>query len=204
MIDLSQTSLWVSLASITFNPLFWNIAARQEYHTHWITRLIGDKRKGCYTLAATIFSLGLIRDTLFKRAMMDQPSWALLAHPTVQLISFVLFALGMLLVVSSTYILGITGTFLGDYFGILMDSRVTGFPFNVVENPMYVGSTLSFLGSSLWYGRPAGILVTAYVWLIYSIALQYEGPFTTMIYSKRASNNKEQNEQPLKQRKKKL
>jgi len=48
--------------------------------------------------------------------------------------------------------LGITGTYLGDYFGILMDARVTGFPFNVLENPMYIGSTMNFLGISLWYG----------------------------------------------------
>lgn len=40
--------------------------------------------------------------------------------------------------------------FIGDYFGILMDERVTGFPFNVCENPMYVGSTLNFLATALW------------------------------------------------------
>ena len=39
--------------------------------------------------------------------------------------------------------------FVGDYFGILMDRRVTEFPFNICEDPMYVGSTLSFLGTSL-------------------------------------------------------
>lgn len=38
----------------------------------------------------------------------------------------------------------------GDYFGILKDSRVTGFPFNICENPMYTGCTLSFLGTALW------------------------------------------------------
>ena len=41
------------------------------------------------------------------------------------------------------------GTFLGDYFGILMKEKVTGFPFNVLDNPMYVGSTLLFLAHSL-------------------------------------------------------
>jgi len=49
----------------------------------------------------------------------------------------------------------VTGTFLGDYCGILLDAKITGFPFNVLDNPMYVGSSMSFLGTSLWYD-PAG------------------------------------------------
>ncbi|KAJ1964054.1 Phosphatidyl-N-methylethanolamine N-methyltransferase [Dipsacomyces acuminosporus] len=201
-----QCSLWVSLASIAFNPTFWNIAARQEYHTHWITKLFGgDKYKGCYAIAVTIFSLGIVRDLLFNRALGEQPTLALLDNALVKAVALALFASGMTFVVSSTYMLGITGTFLGDYFGILMKERVTGFPFNVLENPMYVGSTLSFLGTSLWYAKPAGLLVTAYVWLVYHVALQFEGPFTTMIYSTQAS--KDQSSSPSKtqqQRKKKL
>ena len=38
---------------------------------------------------------------------------------------------------------------LGDYFGILMDQKVTSFPFNVTENPMYWGSTANYLGLAL-------------------------------------------------------
>jgi len=47
--------------------------------------------------------------------------------------------------------LGITGTYLGDYFGILMKERITGFPFNVTDDPMYNGGTLLFLGYALRY-----------------------------------------------------
>ncbi|KAJ2776980.1 Phosphatidyl-N-methylethanolamine N-methyltransferase [Coemansia interrupta] len=187
LVDFSRTSLWVSLASITFNPLFWNIAARREYHTHWITALFnGDRLKGCYAIAVTIFGLGIVRDLLFNHALSEQPVHPLLLSPPVQLVAMALFAAGMVFVLSSTYMLGITGTFLGDYFGILMDARVTGFPFNVLENPMYVGSTMSFIGTSLYHAKPAGLVVSAYVWLVYTVALRFEGPFTTMIYSKRA------------------
>ena len=49
--------------------------------------------------------------------------------------------------------LGVTGTYLGDYFGILMDKMVTGFPFNILDNPMYIGSTMCFLAHSLWYAH---------------------------------------------------
>jgi methylene-fatty-acyl-phospholipid synthase len=47
--------------------------------------------------------------------------------------------------------LGITGTFLGDYFGILMKEKVTGFPFNITNDPMYNGSSLLFLADAIAY-----------------------------------------------------
>lgn len=31
-----------------------------------------------------------------------------------------------------------------------MDDKVESFPFNVTSNPMYYGSTLSFLGTAIW------------------------------------------------------
>lgn len=37
----------------------------------------------------------------------------------------------------------------GDYFGILMEARVTRFPFSVLDNPMYWGSTAVYLGWAL-------------------------------------------------------
>ena len=70
--------------------------------------------------------------------------------------------------------LGVTGTYLGDYFGILMDEVVTSFPFNITVAPMYYGSTLSFLGTAILYGSPAGVLLTAEVLAVYLIALSFE------------------------------
>lgn len=62
---------------------------------------------------------------------------------------------------------------------------VTGFPFNVVGAPMYVGSTMSFLGTALLFAKPAGILLTVWVWIVYTVALKFEDPFTSEIYAKR-------------------
>ena len=81
--------------------------------------------------------------------------------------------------------LGVTGTYLGDYFGILMDDIVTGFPFNVTGSPMYWGSTMSFLATALWFGKPAGVALTALVFVTYWVALKFEDPFTAEIYAKR-------------------
>ncbi|KAG8940287.1 Phosphatidyl-N-methylethanolamine N-methyltransferase [Tulasnella sp. 424] len=77
-----------------------------------------------------------------------------------------------LLVLTPTHALGITGTYLGDYFGILMDHRVEGFPFNIVR----LAPRLDWSCSGL-------------VYIFYTVALTYEGPFTDMIYSNRAAKS---------------
>ena len=88
------------------------------------------------------------------------------------------------------------GTYLGDYFGILMDHRVEGFPFNILTDPMYDGSTMCFVAIALWYaprrdnclgfvpntstpftryGRPSGLFISAFIYIVYGIALRFEG-----------------------------
>ena len=83
------------------------------------------------------------------------------------------------------YRLHITYLTSGDYFGILMDDMVTAFPFNVLSHPMYVGSAMSFFGTSFWYGKPVGFLLSLEVCIMYLMAMSLEGPFTTKIYAMR-------------------
>ncbi|KAG9601404.1 phospholipid methyltransferase, partial [Aureobasidium melanogenum] len=215
-VDLGQPMFWLSAASICFNPTFWNTAARSEatmesnnlkrekenrkltcfahlaeYHNKTITKLFGgNSLYGCYALAVTIFTLGIVRDSIYERALRSQPTHPLLLGPVPEALAIALFASGNVLVLSSMYALGITGTYLGDYFGILMDEMVTGFPFNVCSAPMYYGSTLSFLGSALWFGKPAGVILTGLVFLVYKVALTYEDPFTGGIYAERERKQK--------------
>ncbi|KAF5134469.1 Phosphatidyl-N-methylethanolamine N-methyltransferase [Metarhizium anisopliae] len=157
-----------------------------EYHNKILTKLFGGNAKAAnYGLAVAIFSLGLFRDWLYKVALLEQPSHPLLETIYSQAAAYMLFAAGNTLVISSTYRLGIRGTFLGDYFGFLLDEMVTGFPFNVTGAPMYWGSTMSFLGTALFFGKPAGLLLTLWVYLVYVVALRFEDPFTAGIYAKR-------------------
>lgn len=100
-------------------------------------------------------------------------------------LSVVFFLLGQIFVLSSFYKLGLTGTFLGDYCGILMDAPVRTFPFNVLNNPMYVGSSLSFLGLALYYRSPIGLLLTLEIYLVYRIAVLFEQPYTEWIYQEK-------------------
>ncbi|KAF1968378.1 phosphatidylethanolamine N-methyltransferase [Bimuria novae-zelandiae CBS 107.79] len=191
-IDFSQPSLWISAATIVFNPTFWNVAAQSEYYNKTITKLFGgNPRAGCYALAVTIFSLGILRDFLYEKALAAQPAHPTLLNPLIHLSALPLFATGSTLVLTSMWALGVTGTYLGDYFGILMDAPVTSFPFNVSSAPMYHGSTLSFLATALWKGKPAGLLLTGLVAVAYSVARRWEDPFTEMIYRKRDEERRE-------------
>lgn len=130
--------------------------------------------------------------TSYERALRDQPAHPLLATPLAKLVAAALVAGGNILVLSSMWALGITGTYLGDYFGILMDEMVTGFPFNVTDAPMYYGSAMSFLGSAIWLGKPAGFALSALVLVVYKVALSFEDPFTAGIYRKRDEEAKRQ------------
>lgn len=184
-VDVSP-ELKFALLSILFNPIFWNIVARLEHKTHFLTKISGGAYRGCYLLAATIFSLGIFRDHVYHQALLQQPTYQpLVDSEIVKALAILTFGIGNVFVVTSMWALGVTGTYLGDYFGILMKDRVTSFPFNVNDNPMYNGSTLCFLGTALWYGKPTGLLVTAFVYVMYKIALLFEEPYTAKIYAQR-------------------
>jgi methylene-fatty-acyl-phospholipid synthase len=131
-----------------------------------------------------IFSFSSYRDYLIRQTIQNQPKLEISEDYSnlLELISIAIFILGQIFVLSSFYKLGITGTFLGDYCGILMDAPVTTFPFNVLNNPMYVGSTLSFVALALYYVSPVGILLAIEVYIVYQIALLFEEPYTKWIY----------------------
>ncbi|CAO3655792.1 unnamed protein product [Mucor fragilis] len=190
LIDFSKASLYLAIAHILFNPVFWNTVARAEYRSKILTKLAGgDAYRGTYGLAVTIFTLGLTRDYLYHQALADQPTHPFFDQYTIQISAVLLFLTGNVLVLSSMWALGVTGTYLGDYFGILMKERVTGFPFNVCDNPMYIGSTCTFMATALWYKSPAGVFLTALVYVVYKIALTFEEPFTGMIYANKDKKN---------------
>ncbi|KAJ1968592.1 Phosphatidyl-N-methylethanolamine N-methyltransferase, partial [Dimargaris xerosporica] len=122
----------------------------------------------------TIFLLGIFRDLVFNHAIDHQPQVVFLGYGEVKLFAIGLWLVGTTLVLSSMYKLGLTGTYLGDYFGILMDSIVTDFPFNVTSNPMYHGSTLNFVAVALYKQSVAGLALALLVYIMYAVALRFE------------------------------
>lgn len=75
--------------------------------------------------------------------------------------------IGIILVSSATYKLGLIGTFNGDAYGFLLPSIITSFPFNLFNAPMYLGSTLNFLGYAIINKSLTGIALTILVGIVY-------------------------------------
>lgn len=68
--------------------------------------------------------------TSYTLALRKQPVVDMLPAPFDIIVPAILAIVGQTLVLSSTWQLGITGTFLGDYFGILMDEVSTCMTFS--------------------------------------------------------------------------
>lgn len=62
-----------------------------------------------------------------------------------------MFVVGLVFFVGAYLRLGVAGTYLGDYFGIFREERITAFPFNVLDNPMYDGSSIFHFGEGMLY-----------------------------------------------------
>eukprot|EP01132_Coremiostelium_polycephalum_P003231 gene3231-4045_t len=186
-IDFTETYFLLAIGCIVFNPTWWNIVARAEYKNQFLSKICGGAYPGCYVLAFLIFSLGLLRDYLFAESISRQPIFYDFDLIEIRYLSYGLYGLGSILVLSAYLRLGITGTYLGDYFGILMKERVTGFPFNVMNNPMYNGSTMLFLAHALYEKSLAGVFISFVVYIVYKIALLFEESFTNYIYCNAAA-----------------
>ena len=134
-----------------------------------------------------------------------------LQYAEVKILAAVLFGIGSTLVATSMWSLGVTGTFLGDYFGILMDVRgldrgapertgpghelslqrvrapdvrrqLAQFP----RDRFVVRCLPSAASHRRRYGTPAGIALSAVVFVVYRIAAsRFEGPFTQTICASR-------------------
>nr|XP_044986977.1 phosphatidylethanolamine N-methyltransferase isoform X2 [Jaculus jaculus] len=145
-VDLADPGFVAAVFTIVFSPLFWNVVARWEQKTRKLSKAFGSPYLACYSLGGAILLLNVLRSHCFTQAMLRQPKMEGLDNHIAYYLGFVLLSGGIVFVLSSFFALGFTGTFLGDYFGILKEARVTTFPFNVVDNPMYWGSTANYLG----------------------------------------------------------
>ncbi|KAM4524901.1 phosphatidylethanolamine N-methyltransferase [Odontesthes bonariensis] len=188
--NLWDSSVCVAVIAIIFNPFFWNVVARWEHRTRGLSRIFGSPHLACYCLGLVIILLNVYRSHSITVAMKTQARWEVMERTDVLYSGVAFLVLGTVLVVSSFLALGFTGTFLGDYFGILMDKKVTGFPFNITENPMYWGSTANYLGLALIGASPAGLVLTVIVAVAYKVAIRFEGPFTEQIYRERSQRRK--------------
>jgi methylene-fatty-acyl-phospholipid synthase len=170
---------------VMLNPLFWNVFSRLEYRTHLISKFAGGPRRGVTLLAMGILSFNFCRTTIFHNVMKGNAACLPMQNSSFDVVGYLFVIIGLVLVIASGYRLGFFCSFMGDYFGILLDEKVTGFPFNIVDDPMYVGSALFYLGLSFQHASIVGLLLTGCIALSYLLAVLFEQPFTTQIYANR-------------------
>ncbi|XP_020035890.1 phosphatidylethanolamine N-methyltransferase isoform X1 [Castor canadensis] len=185
-VDPLDPNFVAAVLTIAFNPLFWNVVARWEQKTRKLSKAFGSPSLACYSLGSVILLLNFLRSHCFTQAMLSQPKMEGLDNAITYCLGLALLGVGLVFVLSSFFALGFTGTFLGDYFGILKEARVTTFPFSVLDNPMYWGSTANYLGWAFMHASPTGLLLTVLVALVYVVAILYEEPFTAEIYRQKA------------------
>lgn len=183
---------WLAVALCPFSILLWNVIGRTEYYYHTFSNLFGgDKKKAIKFVTIIIMISSRLRDlsfgigTLYDEPLVDDVDKYLSRNNYFnKFIGASLFIFGQVLVYTSTKSLGMEGTYLGDYFGILCQERVVSFPYNILAHPMYDGAVITYLGASLFCCSSCGLALTAWLYVCYQISEHYfEGPFTTMIYS---------------------
>ena len=188
--SLFELKTLLACIMVMLNPLFWNIVSRVEYYTHVVSKTAGGPKRGVILLALGILTFNYIRTGLFHKVIENSTTCAPMENPIFDFIGYILIAVGAIFVISSSWKLGFFCSFMGDYFGILLDERVTGFPFNILEDPMYVGSGMVYLGFSFLHASIIGLILTGCIGLSYAIALLFEQPFTAKIYAARIREEK--------------
>ncbi len=174
---------WLSAFMIFICPITWNLVARFEFHTKYFSKLAGDNRLAADIFAHILIEMGIFRNFIYHRVVKNQPQFDIGYDELITIISYVMLAIGMILVFGAYYRLGIHGIYYADYFGILMKEKVSAFPYNVTDNPMYGGSTLIFLSGALYHKAYCGFGLSVLAFLMYIVASILENPMTELIYS---------------------
>lgn len=183
--------MW-SAFMIIICPITWNLVARWEFHTKIFTRMAGDNRLAADIFAHVLIEMGILRNYLYSRALQNLPQFDIQTESTryaLTLLAYVFITYGLFLDFMSFYRLGIHGIYYADYFGILMSEKVTAFPYNFLDNPLYVGSTFLFFGTALLYKSFYGILLSCLAVFMYFLASKLENPMTELIYSESNINS---------------
>lgn len=202
-VNLKAESLSLALIATILPPLLWNLIGPFEYYTRTVSTIARKPIVGVYLSGTLIATLSVYRSALFTAAMRDQPVFQQLDTPFINALAGLLFVSGVIFFIGAYYQLGISGTYLGDYFGIFRDHRITAFPFNVMDNPMYDGSSIFHFAEGLLYvlysmyvsffgspglcfltfsspflfhrnHKPAGIMMAVWLFMCYRIGCIFE------------------------------
>jgi len=173
-----------AVSMIILCPITFTLVARYEFHTKRLSNFFGNNVLAADITAYMCLEMGIFRNFMFQRVIFKTqfdpfPNFSLF----VEVIGYLILVTGFHLNFLAYYRLGIHGIYYGDYFGVLCKEMVTAYPYNILNNPLYVGSIMLYLGSSIIYRSPSGILLTVLAWFMYKIVGYLENPMTMQIYS---------------------
>ena len=187
---LDQTSI-ICIILILLAPIVWNGIARLEYSTKLLSYIFGNNVKACYFLASVITIVSRTRDLIFFIVVLRNKNEFFIPFNLNYYFGSTLFVLGLLFVITSIHKLGFLCTHMGDHFGIYLDAKVTSFPFNILENPMYMGSAIAMFGVAVFFKSFIGIKLAMFTFVIYNLFSKlYEENFTNKIYQERMNKEK--------------
>jgi methylene-fatty-acyl-phospholipid synthase len=172
--------------------LGWILLPHLEFKYKLLSKLCGGKQSiASDILAYSLVYFGAIRNYYFDKAMKSgiQVSYGIFEVPIVAS-SYVFMIIGLVLVFFSFYRLGLRGMYFGDHFGFLFENRITEFPYNYLENPQYVGTTIFFLAAAARRHSPVGVFITLLVNVFYRILNTVESRKLKVFYPQSNEINK--------------
>lgn len=185
-VDFLNANTIISALMIIVCPITWNLVARAEFKTKFFTKLCDNNK----ILAADVFAhilieMGVFRNYIYTRAVMHATNLESITEHDDLIVAaaWILGVVGFFIVSGAYWQLGIHGVYYGDYFGILMKERVVDFPYNILDNPMYLGSQMLFYSIAIRNKSPTGIVLSLLASFMYKVASWLEEPMTELIYS---------------------
>ena len=189
-------------------PLFWSIGGRIEYHTKIFSKIFqGNSKYANNVFAGIAIILSIFRNYYLVKSLIISPRIYLQsidAEIIITSIAVLIFLIGCSFVFGAYYRLGISGTYYGDHFGIVMDEKIESFPFNVTDHPMYNGAITIYLGFVVYFRSVTGILLLAVLFGMYKFAEYAEDPMTDKIYGNKEKEGEKQKEKEKQKAKKKF
>ncbi|XP_067949088.1 phosphatidylethanolamine N-methyltransferase-like [Watersipora subatra] len=189
-VHVSDQSNILSVVFIILTPLLFNLVCTYEYKTKSVSKLFGSAKVACVFCSIFQILCSNTRNYYINEAVDKQPKFETPFNDELMVVGYCIMGVGAMFVVTSFLRLGWFGTWHGDHFGILLSERVTGFPFNVLDDPMYDGAVLIFIGMGIGKRSIAGLGLAFFTQLVYKVTEMVEGPFTTMIYEEAAKSKK--------------
>ncbi|KAF9941062.1 hypothetical protein BGZ67_005920 [Mortierella alpina] len=175
----------IAILAMILHVANYNVTARFEYNTHRFTKTIG--KNAIYVYAVYLILSALVRDHFIHLAVApDAGSFVILPASIATVLGAVCFVSGALLNLWTLKSLGIKGMYNGDSFGFLFDAPVEDGPYKYMSDPQYVGTTLSLVGTAIYYQSIIGYVLAVDMYIIFWISvLFFEGPHMKRIYSQK-------------------